>query len=779
MTSIGERAFYYSAVSSLELPSALQTLGKECFAGCGNLTEIAIPDELETIPESCFTGCKTLSSVTLPGNLKSIGQEAFGNCDGLEGITLPSGLESIDAFAFADCSSLKSITIPGSVRSIGEEAFVLCGNLSSVVIEEGLEELYGDVFSNCTSLTELTIPSSVTALEDFTEIEGVDMSNLIIRAEEGSTAAAFAEQNGVACIEPDDVLIGLSVDVSLLTKFTSVYTEGTAAEEIAGLFTVDPAYADEFAVDEARSGLAKIAGSEVSGIGSGSDLLDPAADYAVKIAVVPAEGTALPDVSQIAWKYNGKLTEPLLTETAGAGVNVYFHLGRPAEAAAGTLYQIKVNGGTANLAESVAGNVIIATPSAAPAGNKFTGWKVIAGDMETETAEDGTVRFIMPEGDVELTAEYSAVISLIGVKNVWKTPEAGKPVAFSAAVDSSINGIAEKISIEEETWQSDDQASVIKKSSSAIPEVGKTYSYSLTLKAKEGYVFDDGFTFILDSMMIPCRYELIGGGKEIVISGIVPDVKITWDLADTEIAELRSYTYSGTARKPAVTITKDGAALVKGTDFTVSYKNNINAGTAQAVIKGKGNYSGTVTKTFKINAKKVTPKVTLKAAAYVFNGKVKTPSVTVKAGTVTLVKGTDYTVTYASGRKNVGTYKVTVKLKGNYSGSKAVSFKINPKGTTLSTVTAASKGFTAKWNKQTAKMASSVITGYQIQYSRSSTFATGNKTVTVKGYKNISKKITGLKAGKKYYVRIRTYKTVSGKPYYSAWSAKKSVTTAK
>jgi len=70
----------------------------------------------------------------------------------------------------------------------------------------------------------------------------------------------------------------------------------------------------------------------------------------------------------------------------------------------------------------------------------------------------------------------------------------------------------------------------------------------------------------------------------------------------------------------------------------------------------------------------------LSATSYVYNGKVKTPTVTVKdSAGKTLKEGTDYTVTYASGRKNAGTYKVTVKMKGNYSGTKTLTFKILPK----------------------------------------------------------------------------------------------------
>ena len=234
-----------------------------------------------------------------------------------------------------------------------------------------------------------------------------------------------------------------------------------------------------------------------------------------------------------------------------------------------------------------------------------------------------------------------------------------------------------------------------------------------------------------------------------------------------------SYTYSGAAKKPAVTVKLGTKALTSGTDYTVSYKNNTNAGTATATVTGKGNYTGTASATFTIKAKKVTPTVTLSSTSYVYNGKVKTPTVTVKAGSTTLTKDTDYTVSYATGRKVVGKYAVKVTLKGNYTGDpKTVYFTIKPKGTAISTLTAASKAFTAKWTKQATQ-----TTGYQIQYSTSKTFASGNTTVTVAKNSTVSKKITGLLASKTYYVRIRTYKTVGSTKYYSAWSAAKSVKT--
>ena len=244
-------------------------------------------------------------------------------------------------------------------------------------------------------------------------------------------------------------------------------------------------------------------------------------------------------------------------------------------------------------------------------------------------------------------------------------------------------------------------------------------------------------------------------------------------IPDTATLSATSMTYNGKARKPKVTI----EGLTEGKDFKVAYANNKNAGTATVTITGIGAYGGSYTRNFTILPKSITPTVTVAAVTY--NGKARIPSVTVKDGSTTLKEKTDYTVTYASGRKNVGQYKVTVKLKGNYKGSGTAYLKINPKGTTLATATAASKAITVKWKKQAAKMSTARITGYEIQLATNSGFTKNKKTVTVSGYSKTSKKVTGLKGKTKYYIRIRTYKTISGKKYYSPWSKVKTVTTKK
>jgi len=326
-----------------------------------------------------------------------------------------------------------------------------------------------------------------------------------------------------------------------------------------------------------------------------------------------------------------------------------------------------------------------------------------------------------------------------------------------------------------------------------------------------------------------------------------------------------SYTYDGTAKEPTVTVKDGDKELVAGTDYELSWaEGRTNVGTYAVTVTGKGHYAGTATASFTISPKAVTPTVTLSAESYTYDGKVKTPGVTVKDGAKTLAKDKDYIITWPSGRTAVASYTVTVTLKGNYSGSASKAFKVVP-ATPTTTVANAAKGVTVKWTKAagasgyyvyrkagsgkyakvktvakaaagswtdtavkakngttytyyvvayggTAKLtggnkAAVVVrltspaapgatnvsgkkakftwkknakaNGYQVQWSTSSAFKSGNKSKTITKNSTLSFTATGLKKGKTYYVRVRSYKKVGGKTYYSAWSTKKAVKITK
>ena len=231
-----------------------------------------------------------------------------------------------------------------------------------------------------------------------------------------------------------------------------------------------------------------------------------------------------------------------------------------------------------------------------------------------------------------------------------------------------------------------------------------------------------------------------------------------------------TYAYDGKAKKPGVTVKLNGKTLKNGTDYTVSYSNNTKVGTAKVTITGKGNYTGSVSKTYSIknNFKKATISgISTKA----FTGKNITQNITVKYNGKTLKNGTDYTVSYSNNKK-IGTATVKITGKGSYTGTIAKTFKINPAKQQIQKLTAKSKAFFVDWAQKGS------ATGYEIQYATNSKF-TSAKKVTITNNKTDKTTISKLSGKKKYYVRVRSYTTVKGTKYYGAWSSVKNVTTKK
>lgn len=243
---------------------------------------------------------------------------------------------------------------------------------------------------------------------------------------------------------------------------------------------------------------------------------------------------------------------------------------------------------------------------------------------------------------------------------------------------------------------------------------------------------------------------------------------------DTTLINKKSATCTSKGYTGDIKCNDCGKIIKKGKTTPAAHKNTTKV-TKAATLSSNGKSVTTCSKCNKLISNNTIPKISnikLSTTAYTYNGKTKTPSVTVKDSKgKTLTKNKDYTVTYSSGRKNVGKYSAKITLKGSYSGTKTLYFTINPKGTTLKSISAGKKKLSLKLNKQ-----SSQVTGYEIQYSTSKSFKSA-KTKTVNSYKTTSVTIKSLKAKNTYYVRVRTYKTVNGKKYYSSWSSAKSKKT--
>ena len=271
----------------------------------------------------------------------------------------------------------------------------------------------------------------------------------------------------------------------------------------------------------------------------------------------------------------------------------------------------------------------------------------------------------------------------------------------------------------------------------------------------------------------------------------------TLDITKAKINAIPKQSYVGASVTPMPTITYANRQLTNGVDFTVTYSNNNFPGTGKATITGIGNFKGSKELTFKIVGD-ISKATVTGLSPITQTGKAITvanfPAFRVSLGK-DLVANSDYTLAYANNTLP-GIATITITGKGSYTGKLTVNFTINKKSSAPSGATKVSgdyvnkkykkanirslkkgkKSITVKWKKVKS------IKGYQIEYSTSKKFTKKtSKKVLVSKQKKTSTAIKNLKAKKKYYVRIRTYKNVkfNGKTVkvYSKWSKSKSVKT--
>ena len=133
ITYVGTWAFYdCSEMTSVSLPTTLETMGASVFQDCTSLTSVTIPDGVTFISGDFFRGCTSLKSVTLPDSLRETGGCTFMYCTSLTSVRLPATLLSISWQMFKDCKSLTSLTIPRSVVNVKQDAFSGCTALKNV-----------------------------------------------------------------------------------------------------------------------------------------------------------------------------------------------------------------------------------------------------------------------------------------------------------------------------------------------------------------------------------------------------------------------------------------------------------------------------------------------------------------------------------------------------------------------------------------------------------------------------------------------------------------------
>lgn len=204
-----------AALTSVNIPTGVVTIGNNSFDGCASLAQLTMPEPLATIGEYAFRnsgltgitfqrnltiigkyafdGCKDLVSINFPANVTEIKEYTFNDCVKLKNIELPNGLIYIKDYAFNGCASLGKVTIPGGVQNISPGAFKNSG-LTEVILKEGVMSLSNNSFDGCLLLKKVTFPTTMKTIGGFSNT-GIKE----IAFAEGATPEAISDYAFLNC----------------------------------------------------------------------------------------------------------------------------------------------------------------------------------------------------------------------------------------------------------------------------------------------------------------------------------------------------------------------------------------------------------------------------------------------------------------------------------------------------------------------------------------------------------------------------------------------------
>lgn len=332
----------------------------------------------------------------------------------------------------------------------------------------------------------------------------------------------------------------------------------------------------------------------------------------------------------------------------------------------------------------------------------------------------------------------------------------------SQAADEQQQEFAEAVADETQEWFSEeeevsgDDAAAASLADAKVTPSQKSYVYDGTAKTPSVTVklgskvlkADTDYTVSYANNIKPGTATVTVKGKGAYTGSAKATFTILLSIEKASVGSIKaSYTYKGAAIRPAPLVNLGGKILTKGTDYSVTYKNNVNAGTATVIIKGIGKHTGSITKTFKILACAISKaEVTLQQTSYSYDGTVKKPNVSVVFNNTLLEKGKDYTVSYKNNQA-AGTAYAIVTGKGNFAGTKTSQFSIAALSIANAKITPTEKSFvydgTKKKPTATVKLNGKVLTAdvdYTLAYSGN--IQVGTATIIAVGKGNYQGKVS-------------------------------------
>lgn len=693
------------AISTVILPVTLKSIGQMAFYSCEALSSVTFAEgnpQLEIIGKEAFEGCSALSSITMPETLQSIGERAFYNCYTLGSIIIPSSVPGIPAYAFYNCYSLRRVEMKSKDTVINSSAFsadsgtkwnTIKANLTFYGEADSTAETYaaekGFRFQRYTDAITLKTPPTKT---EYYYGEDLNTAGLTIEADFTSdTEPATAEIDASSCI-----VSGYNKNKVGTQTITVSYADKTTTFQVKVYYNLENATVDSIH-DQTYTGREVTPEVTVTGKETSTTLVKDE-DYILEYPDNHTDvGTATVKITGIG-KYKGSTTKTFkIAQKSIEGKEISASV--PTVTYDGTekkpvpviqdgtkylteedyeiiSYSSNVNAGTGKVQVQGKGNykdTLYISFIIDPKDISAYGIKDIPDQIYSQSAL--TPEVIVPldeytnlKESIDYTVRYkdnveigTATVSVEGKGNYKGTIEKTFTIKAKSLKDVTVEAVPDQ------TY-----------TGKAIEPVVSVYdgAYSATLIKGTDYA-------------VTYKDNVNAGTATITIQGIGSyegTIEKTFEIKpiklyglNIEISNMDTCTYTGEAQKPSFKLTyNEDTILTEGTDYTVTYKDNIEAGTGTLVIEGTGNYKGTVEKNFTILPKKLQGITINDLPGYTYTGEAVKPAIDVKMDGVSLVADKDYKVTY-SNNVNVGEALVSITGMGNYEGTVEKTFDIKKK----------------------------------------------------------------------------------------------------
>ena len=619
ITGINDRLtrMFKNAIS-VTLPSSLESIGENNFSNFTKLETVTIPDnsKLKYIYTRAFERCTSLKSINLPQGLESIYSRAFYTCSNLTNLKLPSTLTRIDELAFSNGPRFKNneLTVPKGVTTIKSRSIYNINDLKTINVENGVTKIEKYAFADNDSLKNVYLPASITSIDV--------LACKSYNYEKYSACDIYIDKykDSIPCYSnwgTDGTIYWKTRDFKNTTDNTVVISD-VADQTYTGSLIAPNVTVTCNDVELVKDTDYTVSYSNNKNVGTATISITGIGDYTGTIKKnfnIVARGisdTTIGSIPNQTYTGNSISALPVITyngATLTKGTDYTLTYSNNVNVGTGTV-TIKGQGnfkGTTSKTFSISARAMSDTSVANVSSQTYTGNSI--SPLPTITYNNKTLK-----KDTDYTLSYSnntnagtATITITGKGNFTGTTSKTFSISARAMSDTSVTNISSQ------TYTGN--------GISPLPTI--TYN-NKTLKKDTDYTlsYSDNINAGTATITITGKGNFTGTtSKTFSISARA--------MSDTSVTNISSQTYTGNGISPLPTITYNNKTLKKDTDYTLSYSDNINAGTATITITGKGNFTGMTSTTFIITQKSAEKLNISEIANQIYTGKEIKPNVVI------------------------------------------------------------------------------------------------------------------------------------------------------